>query len=166
MKRVSPFLIDNQFIIKMCLHTKQIMPLKARRDITCFKIVLSLKSQDNFYYTPFQHMRMTIGEICCAVGPLLPKPVRFLSISRPIGVSSLYCVEDGYIHAFTNQEEAKIYCRVVSKRCTNFQCYVVKCTIPKDTLYFVSARRDYEICARNIMPMELIAGYLHGNCNK
>lgn len=150
----------------MCLYTRQIMPIKARRDITCFKIVLALRRPDDFFITPFMHMHVTIGEICCAVGPLLPKPVRFLSISRPTGVPSLYCVEDGYIHVFTNEEQARGYCKLTSVRCTNFQCYVVKCTIPKDTLYFVSAHRDYEICARNIMPMELVAGYLHGDHNK
>ena len=144
----------------MCLYTRQIMPIKARRDITCFKVVMCLKSQNNLFFTPFQHMRITIGEICCAVGPLMPRQIRFSAYP-----ASVYCIEDGYIHAFTNEQEAREYCKMVSKRCANLIFCVMECTIPKDTLYFVSAHRDYEICARNILPTALLGRYQNG-CRK
>ena len=138
------------------------MPIKARRDITCFKVVLALKSQDDFYLTPFQHMPMRIGEICCAVGPLLPKPTSFTSLERQAGLSKLYYVASGYIHAFTDEMKAMEYCKVVSGRCANFDFCVIKCIIPKDALYFVSTLNEYEICARNILPTALLAKYRKG----
>lgn len=140
----------------MCLYTRQIMPIKARRDITCFKVVLALRSQDNVFLSPFHHMRMTIGEICDAVGQLMP---------RPICYQKLYCIADGYIHVFTDENQATEYCKKISTRCANFDCYVMECIIPKGTLYFVSAFRDYEGCTRSVLPIGLLAGYKQG-CRK
>ena len=121
----------------MCLFTKQICPIKARKDIVCYKL---FSLQGCVLITPFQRVPAYLGETMTA-----------RQIDENFGIqcgnsSATYRqrIYGGFIHAFIDKPEKS------NKIC-------VKCIIPKGTLYYKSIKHNgypQEICAKTIILKE------------
>lgn len=130
----------------MCLYTKQILPIRAKKDITCYKALRPV---------PLYNADSTIGHTARFETPVMKTPVNVpgtLIPDRCFLRFPLYrnkfdaffriynIIDKGFIHAYTSQGEAEKY--------MSFPFVVIaECTIPKGTLYFISYNKT-EICAR------------------
>ena len=129
----------------MCLYTRQILPIRAKKDITCYKALrpVSLHNADSTighaarFETPFTNTPVNVP------GTLIPGRC-FLEfpLFRYNGKRYTYNINKGFIHAYTGEWEAK-------KR-LGFLFVIARCTIPKGTLYFISYDKT-EICARRMI---------------
>lgn len=131
----------------MCLYTKQIMPIKAKTHIVCFKVLRKNKRKKGWkkYETPIMRMPVKMyNEIYANGNNKLPYPP---NAHRPFGM-----VSDGFIHAFTTIEKAQEW----TKHHMIFgPLVIVRCIIPKNTLYYISIDKD-QICAKCIKPIHII----------
>lgn len=143
--------LDSQRIktkqIIMCLRTKQICPLRARRDIVCYKIFRQGNRHD-FIYTLYVHqyvLKPTEGN------PTLMddtnKPLSILPVRNSLhGRAANRQIWGGMIHAFRTEAVARDYLIYSINR------RVYKCIIPKGTLYYVGIQDD--ICAKRMLIVE------------
>lgn len=121
----------------MCLYTKQILPIRARRDITVYKY-LYLDITTNKYLTPCQGVPVSLNSTFEALEKDILLPTRK---SRFLG-GNISVIEAGFIHCYTTLESA-IH-EIVSTR-----SFIVKCTIKKGTLYY-KAYIHHQICAKSV----------------
>lgn len=100
------------------------------------------ESSDLFFHTPITEDKIVIGKMYKGIF----KHVVFGSYYPKCLIKSLFSkrIASGYIHSFTNQEEAKNMYRGV----------LVKCIIPKGTLYFIGKNDD--IASRKLKYVEII----------
>lgn len=142
----------------MCLRTRQICPIKARKDIVCYKrlsivhktISVSFDRDIGIteytkrtgkrpkYFTPYQ--RYLIDDIPTKLETHDKTDVRKLEYS--VYGENCRVVHGGMFHAYTE--------RVLR----TLACIVVKCIIPKGTLYFKGT--DNDICAKTLILQEII----------
>ncbi len=130
----------------MCLYTRQILPIRAKKDITCYKVLrpVSLHNADSTighaarFETPFMGTPVNVP------GTLIPGRcfLRFPLYRNERGRHYMYNVDKGFIHAYIRQDKAE--------NCLDFPFLVAKCTIPKGTLYFISYDKE-EICAKQMI---------------
>ncbi len=133
----------------MCLYTKQICPLRARKDIVCykrFKLLYGL-SLFNLMITPVRSMMVRI-----------PKDEPTVMIAYPNSIEKLRTIDTtrdrdnvrfriygGMIHAFTNLE-------ICNKG--SLPIAIFKCIIPKGTLYYKGTNDD--ICAKKMLVVKQV----------
>lgn len=133
----------------MCLYTNQILPIRARKDIICYKVLRPVLS----YNTGF-----IIGKTVKFETPVTKTPVNvpgtliagrcflhFPLYRNTLG--ALYSIDKGFIHTYTS-----IY---VAERSFGRPFAIARCTIPKGTLYFISYDK-VEICAERIILNHII----------
>ena len=135
----------------MCLYTKQIMPIKAKTNIVCFKVLRKYKHKTGWkkYETPIMHMPIKMYiEIYANGNSKLPYPP---NAYRPSGTPGI--VSDGFIHAFTTMEKAQEW--IKKSRMIFGPLVIARCIIPKNTLYYISIDKD-QICAKCIKPIRII----------
>jgi len=129
--------------------TKQILPVRAKKDIVCYKVLE--KEKDFGYRTPYYKMVCHIGTTVQAL-PLTTK----LPIKSLRGNNNVIC--EGFIHAFMFLEEAVfLKCNLRMEQGGDF--VVVKCIIPKGTLYYKglnNGRNLQEICAKTMKLLEVV----------
>lgn len=133
----------------MCLYTKQICPLRARKDIVCYKRfeLLSALKIFNVMKTPVQgtivHIPKT-GEPTVMVA--CPDCIEKLRTIDPIRDrdNARFRIYGGMIHAFTKLE----YCS------SPWPLAIFKCIIPKGTLYYKGTLGD--ICAKKMLVVEQV----------
>lgn len=122
----------------MCLLTKQLLPIRAKKPITVYKLVYK---KHGMYFTPFMHESIGIYGYIQAFGPLTGSPVYDASIPRRMTI-----VSRGYIHAYRDLENAKSCCRFYEESPTrNYK--IMECIIEPGTLYY---KNDTQICARSL----------------
>lgn len=128
----------------MCLYTKQICPLRARKDIVCYKEVIH---NDHLFITPFQ------GYV---IKDDLPRKIQICDqktieiIKSPFWQRSYrHMVFGGMFHAYAKLDRA-----MVSLITAKPHSVIIKCIIPKGTLYYKGVR-GIEICARTLILQEI-----------
>lgn len=124
----------------MCLFTKQICPLRARRDIVCYKCFLL---RGRVLVSPYRGMKAYLGSTMKAY------PLRKNFGEQCTCIDNLTYrqrISEGFIHAFVDKPKKSPF-------------IVVKCIIPKGTLYYKSTNNitylHKEICAKTIILKEL-----------
>lgn len=133
----------------MCLYTKQICPLRARKDIICYKWV---EEADAKYLTPFYHMPIDVGETY-TVEETKKKSTNVSVIAAEFhNVRRAYRVEDGYIHCFTKVLYAEF---AINFNTPASGQHIIECIIPKGTLYYINIAKR-EIAAKEIRTIRLI----------
>lgn len=131
----------------MCLYTRQILPIRAKKDITCYKTLrpVPLYNADSTigpaarFETPFMNTPVNVP------GTLIPGRcfLKFPLYRNRDNKLYMYNIDKGFIHAYTRQGEAE--------KCISFPFVVIaECTIPKGTLYFISYDKE-EICAKQLI---------------
>lgn len=143
----------------MCLYTKQILPIRARKDITCYKAVIVLKRHDvKLFTSPFYWGHLCLGEPYVAV----PKERLFSRQFSQILYDGIRRVEEGYIHCYIDYELAKECCASRSTAYGRPTTCILECIIPKGTLYFKSDD-GLEVCAKEILPQDWLMTYERGS---
>lgn len=105
----------------MCLYTKQICPIRARRDIEVYK-VLRYDSVTDKIITPYTHF------------PVLTKTMDVSEESIRRGMFFVHIVGKGMIHSYN-------YCPALAGYSQTF--FLVKAVIPKGALYYRGLCNDY-----------------------
>ena len=130
----------------MCLYTKQICPLRARKDIVCYK---KFHVWNFFLKTYYKLQKIT--------KPKENHPTLMDDTNTPLVIYKLHDLSDvvryqifgGMIHAYKTKPEYI---------CTNAFTYPrigwYKCIIPKGTLYYVGTNND--ICAKQMLVVERV----------
>lgn len=131
----------------MCLYTKQICPIKARKDITVYKIFHHDLYRDCFY-TPFYRTYAKIESILRAKG----KMIFFTTVEK----ERTRCVFGGFIHCYTNLKYTHSMVQMGYCRNTCYNTVIAECTIPKGTLYFKSDDGK-EICAQQVYVKQIVS---------
>ena len=136
----------------MCLYTRQILPIRAKKDITCYKALrpVSFYNADSTighaarFETPFTKTPVNVPGTLIPGRCFLRFPLYQNSYSRHFYFGHLrtYTVDKGFIHAYTGQRKAA--------ESLGFPFVVAECTIPKGTLYFISHDKE-EICAKQLI---------------
>lgn len=131
----------------MCLYTKQICPLRARKDIVCYK-------RFELGYLPDLAVIMKTAVRGILVS--IPKPdeptvmvaypdsiekVRTIDTTRD-RYNARFQIYGGMIHAYTKLEYSK----------GPWPLIIFKCIIPKGTLYYKGTSGD--ICAKKMLIVE------------
>lgn len=134
----------------MCLYTKQICPLRARKDIVCYKRfeLLFALSLFNVMKTP---VKGTMVHIPKAGEPtvMVAYPENCIEKLRTIDTirdrdNAKFRIYGGMIHAYTKIE----YCE------SPWPLAIFKCIIPKGTLYYKGTSGD--ICAKKMLVVEQV----------
>lgn len=129
----------------MCLYTKQICPIKARKDIVCYKYVLKADSSyGSEYVTPIMDMPIDIGKTYKAMG----KEKR-TGCKKPYELSS---ITEGYIHCFASKVKETVVEKTKKREAIG---HIIECIIPKGTLYYISFDKK-QIAAKEIRTIKLI----------
>lgn len=116
------------------------MPIKARKEIIVYKIVLVDGKE---YCTPYRYVPIRLHQTLNAVGKLMPTRAYDYVLGK-IGV-----IEDGYIHCLTSQEGAFVFAHTFLRGLLSYRITILECIIPPGTLYYKSVSGN-EICARSI----------------
>ena len=123
----------------MCLWTRQKEAKVAKKNITCYKIMLKYgKMVVSPYYASFIPAATLNGGLYSACG------------SEHVEVSNVrVIVGGGFIHAYSDLNVAK-------EELARFNewAHLYKCVIPAGTRYFRSIPEDHEICAKEIRFVE------------
>ena len=118
----------------MCLLTKQICPIKAKKPIVVYKVLFEHKycSSDKKFVTPWIHERTELNRLLVASGE---------KVVVRSGIKNYRAVGPGYIHCYTKIEDAKLtrkyfiqklFMRMVVKT------VIAKCIIEPGTRYYKS----------------------------
>lgn len=127
----------------MCLYTKQICPLRARKDIVCYKVVVH---SGRMFITPHQNY---------VIGDDLPRKIQICdqktieAVKPPSWSGYRYQVFGGMFHAY-----AKLDCAIASLIVAEPHLVIIKCIIPKGTLYYKGIIKG-DICARTLILQEI-----------
>lgn len=128
----------------MCLYTKQICPLRARKDIVCYKKFYVWHSSLETIYKFYRIVKPEKDR------PTLMDDTNFRSCvfqsawRRSKGVR--YEIWGGMIHAFRTKPALR------TDECRFPRTGIYKCIIPKGTLYYVGI--DNDICAKQMLVVE------------
>lgn len=128
----------------MCLYTNQICPLRAHKDIVCYKVVVH---SGRLFITPHQNY---------VIGDDLPRKIQICDqktieiIKSPFWQRSYrHMVFGGMFHAYAKLDHA-----TTSFTAATPHSVIIKCIIPKGTLYYKGVR-GIEICARTLILQEI-----------
>lgn len=130
----------------MCLSTKQMCPLRAQKDIVCYKIFTY--SFDEFHMmTPYlrKHvLRPTKNNPTLMDDTDFDVEINNATVKYPDGrICKVKCIGYGMIHAYT---QPRILCGPGG--------FLYKCIIPKNTLYYKGMFGD--ICAKKMLVVEQV----------
>lgn len=133
----------------MCLYTKQICPLKARKDIVCYK-----RFEIAYFSDHFTMLRTAVrGMIVRTPKPdeptvMIAYPENCIEKLRIISskTGARFQIYGGMIHAFPDLN--------ICSNGTSCRIVVYKCIIPKGTLYYKGVLDD--ICAKKMLVVERV----------
>lgn len=138
----------------MCLKVVSNVPLKAEKDIVCYKILVDHKDEDetdylkknptmSSYASPFFNYHISKQVLS---GKALMRPKESWPVSKEIrneydvGWTLLkgykYSINEGAIHVMALLEEAKDYADWISLYFRK-TCQIFKCVIPAGTQYYI-----------------------------
>lgn len=132
----------------MCLKTKMIAPIRARKDIMCYKVLVKVNKHSLCLFnishnplvlvTPYMGFEMEVGK------QYNIEPTTNIYKKRIIIDScGRRCIDKGFFHVYTSLEEA-------TKNAYHLRSSIVQCIIPKGTLYYKSEDGSM-MCAKSIM---------------
>lgn len=132
----------------MCLYTKQICPLRARKDIVCYKAFTNYGYVKGMMKTPYLKWSVYIPTTEPTVMEAIPKnhieKNQLSQFTYEYLHGSRFLIKGGMIHAFCDKE--LIYDK---------ESFVLfKCIIPKGTLYYKG--RYHDICAKKMIVVEQV----------
>lgn len=129
----------------MCLRKFKKLPRIATKDIEVYKIVYTPNKFPNELWTIFRNYQVEIGKTYKGQG------LRIKGLIKSLFTKT---IKAGYIHSFSEYSKAimVITHSFFSKNKANM---IVKCIIPKGTLYFIG--EDREIASRKLKYVELCA---------
>lgn len=132
----------------MCLLTKQIMPIKAKKPIVVYKVLLEQKYclSDNTFITPWMYEKTGLNRLLVATGE---------KTTAQSGIKGIRVVGSGYIHCYTNIENAKWAMKYLTQNFRCFKTVLIKCIIEPSTRYYKSWNGE-EIAADAIFIKEKI----------
>lgn len=168
----------------MCLYTRQIMPTKARKDIVCYKIVRRYphKTGKKKYKTPCTRISIKCfsmytaenlspngqnNKIKVATNTAFIRLTKIADLHKyhahPFATSMnlmMYCVDKGYIHCCTTIEDCKKWIHVnynlfPHNKKAAFHWGIMKCIIPKGTLYYKSYDGT-QVCAKTLKTTKIV----------
>lgn len=123
----------------MCLTKTKRLPRIATKDITVYKVLMEINGN---LLTPYQDYPVEIGktyigsfkDCYVSVPHLLYKSYFLYKIYNYICSIFSKDITGGYVHSYSSEQAAHYSCRYLS----HFSpMYVVKCTIPKGSIYFI-----------------------------
>lgn len=136
----------------MCLFTKQIMPIKARNYITCYKVVRRYPHRTglNKYKTPYMRTSIQLYKEYNVNGP----------IKATKTVTPMFSVEGGYIHCCTTLDSAKHWLKrnyhlFKHEKKVFSQYAIIKCIIPPGSLYYKNYNGT-EIATKKLLTREIV----------
>lgn len=116
----------------MCLTKTKRLPRIAIKDIVVYKVLLEV---DDNLLTPYQDYPVEIGKTytgsfkeCYSSTGLLHKIYHYICSIFNKNITG------GYIHSYYDEQAAKICSKYW---CRFYPTYVVKCVIPKGSIYFI-----------------------------
>ena len=132
----------------MCLKTRMIAPIRARKDIMCYKILVTVNKYSQccinishnplVLVTPYMGYEMEVGK------PYNIEPTTNIYKKRIIIDScGRRCIDKGFFHVYTSLEEA-------TRNAYQSRPSIIQCIIPKGTLYYKS-EDGLTMCAKSIM---------------
>lgn len=132
----------------MCLLTKQICPIKARKPIVVYKVLLEQKYclSDNEFMTPWMYEKTKLNRLLTATGE---------KTTVKSGIKGLRVVGSGYIHCYTKIEYTKWAIKYTTRHSLPFKTVIVKCIIEPSTRYYKSWNGE-EIAADAVFIKEKI----------
>lgn len=124
----------------MCLTKKSMIPRIALKDIVVYKILI--KDSKGNLFTPIVCDHVKLGYTYKGIFGISNDELR----NQRSLISSLFSkyITSGYIHSYTDKYYAA--CRYTGR--------LVKCIIPKGTLYFIGD--DFDIASRKLKYVEII----------
>lgn len=102
----------------MCLHTEQLKPLTAEKDITCYKVVYAANT-DGVFRSEFREFKYSLG-------------VKYVEEKFDKAVQS--CTVRKGFHSYRTLD--------VARHCALPQCVLLRCLIPKGSMYYESRAGD------------------------
>lgn len=138
----------------MCLEKKSSIPKIATKDIIVYKILIS---ENNKLFTPYYKNNIKIGKTYKGI---FNKYNIFIKHRLYTFNNSIICflislffskvIYSGYIHSYNNYDILFNFNNWLY--CNNY--YIVKCIIPKGTLYFIGKNGD--IASRKLKYVKII----------
>lgn len=138
----------------MCLEKKSRIPRIATKNIIVYKI---LKSEDNKLFTQFYGYKVEIGKTYKGI---FDKYHIFIKHGLRIFTNNIICflislfyskfITSGYIHSYSSYANIPY----IFKYCYINNYYIIKCIIPRGTLYFIG--KDNDIASRKIKYIKII----------
>ena len=129
----------------MCLFTKQICPLRARKDIVCYKRFELVRLPNSFFSlmtTPVRGTMVRVPTDEPTVMIAYPDSIEKIRIENATNPRSQ--IYGGMIHAYTKIEYSE----------SPWHLAIFKCIIPKGTLYYKGTSGD--ICAKKMLVVEQV----------
>lgn len=150
----------------MCLFTKQIMPIKARKEIVVYKVVKIMRYNTVpfihtisdvptiNYFTPCMLENVHIGKLLEASGSLISRTIKNAFKTKMLKLQYYNEITDGYIHCFTTKASALAWIQksAIMIRFDTRKPYdwaILECIISPKTLYYKSYDGK-QICARSV----------------
>lgn len=131
----------------MCLLTRQIMPIKARKPIVVYKVLLRhYYYSNNEFITPWMREKTGLNRLLTANGE---KAV------VQSGIENVYAVSSGYIHCYTKIRDARFTKKYHIQNCAVYKTVITKCIIEQGTRYYKSWDGK-EIAADSVFIREII----------
>lgn len=115
----------------MCLLTRQICPIKAKKPIVVYKVLFKKNYclPDNTFITPYRYEKTGLNRHLVATGK---KEV------VQSGIKDFRAVGPGYIHCYTKIEYARWAKKYYTQRLMAFETVIVECIIEPGTRYYKS----------------------------
>lgn len=144
----------------MCLTKTKRLPRIAIKDIVVYKVLLEVNGN---LLTPRQNYPIEIGKTytgsfkdCYVSAPhLLNKSYFRYKIYHYICSIFSKNITGGYIHSFYDEQAAQICSKYW---CRFYPTYVVKCVIPKGSIYFIG-ENGYECASIKLRYDEIVSYY-------
>ena len=125
-----------------------ICPIKAKKDIVVYKVFEQFTP--NVLLTPFRKTIMRLGEVY--EDPKKSNIIRKLGTLR----LTIFAVRSGFFHSYVAHPSLQILYDMADKSRKNY--VVVRCIIPKGTLYYKS-HDGIEICAKKIIIETIVSRF-------
>lgn len=106
----------------MCLNSKTKIPTIAEKDIVCYKLVFKSMTPSISKYASIVELFPINEGLVCAEG------------KKTIEQYAFYKIGIGYLHSYTSLANAK-------NSCFDYH-FILECTIPKGSEYFISKDGD------------------------
>ena len=147
----------------MCLYTSQICPIKARKDIVCYKVVKRHKHAtiEKKYKTPCMKKSIKLRTKINANPPTIWDKVRVAVLYMGNGEYKAFNeINGGWIHACNTLEDAKLWLKknyhlFNHNKKQPFHWAIIECAIHKGVLYYRSFDK-HTLCSKELFTRKIV----------